>query len=92
MFEDSSDKESEVDSINENHAIFDHLFTPKLKNTESNLTPKKHLNEEIHENEIIENLQNSVLNMHAEIMALKSFVKEELHSPKGNPNFQGILC
>ena len=84
MFEDSSDKESEVDSINENPIIFDHLFTLKLKDTESDLTPKKRLNEEIHENETIENLQNSVLNMHAEIIALKSFVKEELYSLNKN--------
>ena len=33
--EDVSDKESEVDSVNENTIIFDLLFTPKLKNTES---------------------------------------------------------
>ena len=55
MFEDSSDKESEADSINKNPIIFDHLFTPKLKDTESDLTPKKRLNGEIHENETIEN-------------------------------------
>ena len=35
MPEDVSDKESEVDSVNENTIIFDLLFTPKLKNTES---------------------------------------------------------
>ena len=33
--EDVSDKESEVDSVNESTIIFDLLFTPKLKNTES---------------------------------------------------------
>ena len=54
MSEDSSDKESEADSINENPITFDHLFTPKLKDTESDLTQKKRLNEEIHENETIE--------------------------------------
>ena len=71
MVEDSSDKESEADSINETPIILDHLFTPKLKDTERDLTPKKRLNEEIHENETIENLQNSVLKMHAEITGLK---------------------
>ena len=33
--EDVSDKESEVDSVNQSTIIFDLLFTPKLKNTES---------------------------------------------------------
>ena len=61
MFEGSSYKESEADSINENPMIFDYLFTPKLKDTESDLTSKKCLNEKIHENETIENLQNSML-------------------------------
>ena len=59
MSEDSSDKESEADSIKENPIIFDHLFKPKLKDTEN----IKRSNEYIHENETIENLQNSVLNM-----------------------------
>ena len=80
MSEDSSGKESEADSINENPIIVDHLFTPKLRDTESDLTPKKRLNEEVQENETIENLQHSVLNMNAEIIALKNFVKEELYS------------
>ena len=79
MSEGSSDKESEADLINENPIIFDHLFTPKLQETENDLTPKKRLNEEIYENETIENLQNSVLNANAEIIALKTFVKEELY-------------
>ena len=86
MSEDSSGKESEADSINENPIIVDHLFTPKLRDTESDLTPKKRLNEEIHENETIENLQNSVLNMNAEIIALKNFVKEELYSLNKSKN------
>ena len=80
MSENSSDKESEADSINENPIIFEHLFTPKLKDTESDLTPKRPLYEEIMENETIENLQKSVFNMNAEIIALKRFVKEELRS------------
>ena len=67
-----------------NPVIYDHLFAPKLKDTESDLTPKKRLNEEIHENETIENLQNSVLNMNAETIALKRFVKEELYSLNKN--------
>ena len=61
--------------------IFDHLFTPKSKDTERDLTPKKRSNEEINENETIENLQNSVLSINAKVMALKSFVKDELYSP-----------
>ena len=41
LSEDSSDKESEADSIYKNPIIFDHLFTPKLKNIRSDLTLKK---------------------------------------------------
>ena len=86
MSENSSGKESEADSINENPIIVDDLFTPKLRDTESDLTPKKRLNEEVQENETIENLQHSVLNMNAEIIALKNFVKEELYSLNKSKN------
>ena len=86
QYEDSFDQESEADSINENPIIFDHLFSPKLKDTESDLTTKKRSNKEIHENKTMENLQNSVLNMNAEMIALKSFVKEELCSLNKNIN------
>ena len=76
--EDSFDKKSEA--ISGNSITFNHLFPPKLKDTESDLTAKKPSNEEIHENEIIENQQNFVLNLNAEIIALKSFVRDELYS------------
>lgn len=84
QYEDSFDQESEADSINENPIIFDHLFTPKSKDTESNLTHKKLSNEKMHGNETIENLQSSVLNMNVEMMELKSFVKDELYSLSKN--------
>ena len=79
MSEASSDKKSKADSINENPMIFDHLFMSKLKGTKSNLTPKKRLNHKKHKNETIKKIQNSFVNMNAEIIALKSFVKEELY-------------
>ena len=90
--EDSFDRESEVDSINENSIIFGHLFAQKLKDTERDLTPKKRSNEEIHENEIIENLQNSILNLNAEIRALKSFVKDELSLSKNIDRVRTEQC
>ena len=76
--EDSFDEESEA--ISGNSIIFNHLFPPKLKDTESDLTAKKRSNEGIYENEIIESQQNFVLNLNTEIIALKSFVKDELYS------------
>ena len=78
MSEDSFDEESEA--ISGNSIIFNHLFPPKLKDTESDLTAKKRSNEGIYENEIIESQQNFVLNLNTEIIALKSFVKDELYS------------
>ena len=80
--EDTSDKESDADSINETPIIFDHLFTPKSKDINKDLTPKESSNEKIHENETIETLKNSILNMNAELMALKSFVMDELYGLK----------
>ena len=74
MTEDLSDDKSEADFANENPIIFEHILTPKLKETESDLTPKKCLNDEKHECETIENLKNSVLNINAEIRALKNII------------------
>ena len=86
MSKNSSDKESEVDLINENPLKLDHLFTTKLKDTESDLTLRKRSNEKIHENENIENLENSVLNINAEIMALKIIIKYEIYNLSKNIN------
>ena len=72
MTENLSDNESEADSANENPIIYDNLLMPKPEEAESNLTPKKCLNDEKHEYETIENLKTSVLNINAEIMALKN--------------------
>ena len=76
----SSHKKSETDSINKSPIILDHLFTSILKDTESNLTLKKRWNEEVNENKTIENLRNFVININAEIMEIKSFIKYELYS------------
>ena len=46
---------------------------------QSNLIPKKRSNKEIHGNETIENLKNSVINVNAEIMAFKRFIKDEIY-------------
>ena len=82
--EDTPDKESEADSINETPIISDHLFTPKSKDINKDLIPKESSNEKIHENETIETLKNSILNMNAELMALKSFVMDELYGLNKN--------
>ena len=82
--EDTSDKESEADSINETPIIFDHLFTPKSKDINKDLTPKESSNEKIHKNGTTETLKNSILNMNAELMALKSFVMDELYGLNKN--------